>query len=58
MLARRTDPQILDKRLADVDRQRHRVVAMSHAAHEQLARTPIDIIKPDRGDLPGPQAEP
>jgi hypothetical protein len=58
MLARRTHAQIPDKRLADIDRQRHRVLTMSFAVHQQLTRTPIDIIQPDRGDLPGAQAEP
>lgn len=52
MLARWADPQIPDQRVADVDRQGHRVLAMPLAMHEQLARTPINIIQSDRGDLP------
>jgi hypothetical protein len=58
MLARGTDPQIRDERLPDVHRQRHRVLTMPLAVHEQLARTPVDVVQPDRGDLPGAQPEP
>jgi hypothetical protein len=37
--------QICGERLADVDGQRHPILAAALATHEQLARAPVDVLE-------------
>jgi hypothetical protein len=60
-LSRRQRPaalQISGYRLADIDRQRQMVHPGSLAMHREQPGAPVDVLQPQRGDLPGAQPEP
>ena len=43
--------QIVDQRLANIGRERQPLVAVTLAAHDQLAGTPVDVRQLELGDL-------
>jgi hypothetical protein len=45
-------------RLADIDRERQPLVTTALAGDNQLARAPVQILKPQRGDLANAHPEP
>jgi hypothetical protein len=44
-------PDVVGQRFTDILRQRQAVMPLSLAANEEFARTPIDIVNPDRNDF-------
>jgi hypothetical protein len=46
------------QRLADIIRQRQLVNAAALAVHQQQPATPVDVIKPQAGDLARTQPQP
>jgi hypothetical protein len=53
-LASRATAKIGHDRLADIDRQRQRILAAALAVNQQQPGAPVEVVKRDRGDLTGP----
>lgn len=50
--------QILGHRSADVAGQRQTLIAPILAVHDDVARSPVDVVEPHPGHLAGPQPQP
>ena len=57
-VARSTIAKVGDDRLTDIDGKRHAIVALSLAANQDLARTPSNVLKPNRNHFRCAEAKP
>jgi hypothetical protein len=49
--------EVVDDRLTDVGRKRHRLVATGLAVHDELTGSPVEVVEHHRRDLSGAQPE-